>query len=337
MCKKKVISCTGYGGTGSSAVTSILMEYENIFSFGDSEFWFLQGYNGISDLEHFLIDGNHRSKVNLAIKRFFDYVEENKNFYNPFFNNSYEEISKEYISSLIDADFQKSISQYEVQNKILKSIIFRISPFFQKIIWRIFNNNHEFAPYIPKVEKFYSIPNRDRFYQKTKEYTDKLFQTIQLEDKFDTLLFDQLVPSINTDRYFNYLNNLKVIIVDRDPRDLFLSNELYWKGAAFICDTKDIYKYINWYKTMRKHRKFEIQTDQILKIKFEDLIINYEKSLSQLNDFLNLKDSNHKNKAKYFNPKVSSINVKIWEKNNSDKYHHELKIIEKELGEYCYE
>jgi len=67
---RKIITCTGYGGTGSSAITDILKEFDNGLSLGDAEFWFLQDFNGISDLEYHLIGGNHRSRVNLAIKKF---------------------------------------------------------------------------------------------------------------------------------------------------------------------------------------------------------------------------------------------------------------------------
>ena len=48
----------------------------------------LQAYNGVSDLEYFLVDGNHRSKVNLAVKRFLKYVDDNEGFYSNFFGKT---------------------------------------------------------------------------------------------------------------------------------------------------------------------------------------------------------------------------------------------------------
>ena len=40
--KTKIITCTGYGGTGSSAITDLLKEFQNVYSYGDVEFRFLQ-------------------------------------------------------------------------------------------------------------------------------------------------------------------------------------------------------------------------------------------------------------------------------------------------------
>ena len=101
--KKKIISCTGYGGTGSSAITDLLQEFDNVLSLGDSEFWFLQGYDGVSDLEYYLLEGNHRSKVNLAVNRFKKYIKNHTNFYFRFFGENYRILSENYINNLIDS------------------------------------------------------------------------------------------------------------------------------------------------------------------------------------------------------------------------------------------
>ena len=39
---KSIITCTGYGGTGSSVVSDLLKEFKTVHSFGDFEFRFLQ-------------------------------------------------------------------------------------------------------------------------------------------------------------------------------------------------------------------------------------------------------------------------------------------------------
>ena len=334
--KKKIISCTGYGGTGSSAISDLIKEFSNCISMGDHEFWFLQGYNGISDLEYYLIDGNHRSKVSLAIHRFKKYVNQHAKFYETFFGNKYKKLSEQYISSLIDAEFNKALSSYELENSFIHFLVFKISPLFQKILWKInwFNKN-PFTPNVPRVRKYYSIPDKSRFYKITKKYTTDLFNCIDKEDKKEFILLDQLVPSINTQRYFNYVDNLKVIIVDRDPRDLYLSNELIWKGAAFICDTSNLVEFINWYKTIRNHQKIESNHKDILHIRFEELIHNYDKTLKIICDFLDLDQQKHFHKKMFFNPEMSKKNTRIWKTDYANKYKNEIKLIENHLSEYC--
>jgi hypothetical protein len=330
---RKIITCTGYGGTGSSAITDLLKEFDNGLSLGDAEFWFLQDFDGISDLEYYLIDGNHRSRVNLAIKRFKKYIDEYSGYHSKFFKD-YKKCSYEYIESLIDTKFQKAISYYELDSRSRKLFWFRISPLVQKIWMKILNKDFkEFAPYIPTEEKVYSIPNRKRFYKETKKYTKKLFDSI--DNKCDFIAIDQLVPAMNAKRYLNYVNNLKVVVVDRDPRDLFLLNELHWKKAAYICDTTNIDEYISWYKTMRVHRKLEETNENITYIMLEDLIYYYGKTLKKLYDFFDVDKQCHIDKRKYFNPDISIQWTKLYEK-YPDYRRKDIQKIQKELDEYCF-
>ena len=48
----KVISCASYHGTGSSAITDFLGEFDNVCSMTNYEFRFVQDPDGISDLEY---------------------------------------------------------------------------------------------------------------------------------------------------------------------------------------------------------------------------------------------------------------------------------------------
>ena len=173
---KQIITCTGYGGTGSSAITDLLKEFDSCLSIGDEEFWFLQDYDGISDLEYFLVDGNHRSKVSLAIQRYKDYTINNSKFYNKFFNNKFSIYTNEYLHSLIDSKFKKALSLGEEQNVFKRFFYFKLSPRIQSIFKRVtFQSTYEFSPWFPIVDKTYACPSNDKFSEITKNYTKKLF------------------------------------------------------------------------------------------------------------------------------------------------------------------
>ena len=332
---KQIITSTGYGGTGSSAITDLLKEFDSGISMGDAEFWFLQDYDGVSDLEYYLVDGNHRSKVSMAISKFIKYIKTHSTFYNNFFGENFIKYSNEYINSLVDARFKKALSDYEVNSIFLKLWYFKICPIMQLGIKKILKQDtFEFSPNIRLIDKYYSIPDKNRFYIETKKYTSKLFSLLDTDNKYKFIAIDQLVPSISTNRYFNYIDNLKVIVVDRDPRDLFLLNETHWNGASYICDTTNVYEYINWYKTMREHRKIEEKNDNVVYIMIEELIYEYDKSLECLYKFLGLAKDEHINKRQYFNPDVSKNWTRLWEK--YPKYKKEVEIIREHLNEYCY-
>ena len=114
-----IFTSTGFGGTGSSAIIDILGEFSNGKSLGDNELWFLQEKNTISDLEYHLIDGNHRSRVDKAIKNFFKYVKKEGYHYNKVFNNNFENFSNDYIESLIDANFRKPLVRGDLDSNLL--------------------------------------------------------------------------------------------------------------------------------------------------------------------------------------------------------------------------
>ena len=333
----KIITSTGYGGTGSSAITDLLKEFEGGICAGNEEFWFLQDLNGVSDLEYFLIDGNHRSKVDKAIKNYLQYVKKHNHFYSKFFSDKFEIFSRDYVNSLIDVKFKKSISEFDLDSDISKFLLFNFSIKIQYIYWNFFSRKYsEFSPYVPKIEKYYCSIDKEFFYKKTKEYTSKLFAVLNPNKKKIFLAFDQLVPAMNSQRYFNYIDNLKVVIVDRDPRDLFLLNEIKWKGAAYICDTKNINEYINWYRSLRKHKVKEFnKNNNTMYLNFEDLVYNYDKTLKMLLDFFELPSKLHKFKKMFFNPDDSKINTRLWASPHSYKY--EIELIESELHKYCYE
>ena len=103
----KIISCAGFGNTGSSIITDFLSEFSCMKLVGGSsfEFFLLHENDGIRDLEVALLEG-HRLKVDLAIKRFLKLVNELNNNnpsgpnYKDYFNGKFLEYTYEYLNSL---------------------------------------------------------------------------------------------------------------------------------------------------------------------------------------------------------------------------------------------
>ena len=71
---------------------------------------------------------------------------------------------------------------------------------------------------------------------------------------------------------------------------------------------------------------------RVLRINFEDLIYKYDDTKKTVFDFLDIDESDHINKFKYFDPKVSIKNVGIWKKHENQD---DMNKIYEELKEYC--
>ena len=123
--------------------------------------------------------------------------------------------------------------------------------------------------------------------------------------------------------------------MDRDPRDLYLLNEIFWHEAWI--PTKNIELYVEWFKLLREHQKIEIpyeNKNKILRIKFEDMIFNYDATLRKILNFLEISEKEHNEKKKFFNPEVSIKNTQLFKKYK--EYKNEIEIIEEKLKEFCY-
>lgn len=339
---KKIITCASYHGTGSSAITDFLKEFEGIKCFGSYEFRFLQDPNGLGDLEERLLKNNNRLNSDRAIYDFKRFVKKiskrsirfwKKNMYKKVFNDQFLVITNKYIDKLIDLEWKGSWGDSLLRDRDFPfNIIYkikRIKIIFLKVIQEIFKTKQKINPVLEPF--YYSYPSKEKFLNLTREYLESLWTATNVQEEI--LAFDQLVPVCNITKYLDYFNNIKVIAVDRDPRDLYVLNKYVWNEAVIPTENVDIF--IKHFKLLREHRKFENEDEnKVLRIRFEDFVYNYEKTTEILINFLELNEKKHVYKKKYFNPNISVKNTQLFKKKFVSK--EEINKIEKELSEFCY-
>ena len=131
-----------------------------------------------------------------------------------------------------------------------------------------------------------------------------------------------------------YFEDPKCIIVSRDPRDTYLLLKKVQSFNARWFPHDDVDSFIEYYKLLHKDLHKLKEKDNILLLRFEDLIYNYEESVSQIESFIgNL--LHHSNPKKYFNPEISKNNTQLFELYTN--YSEDIKKIEKELFSYLYD
>ena len=332
----RFISCASYYGTGSSAITDFVSEFEDVYSFTNEEFRFIQDPDGISDLEFNLVECFNRHNSGHALKRYkrlVDFYAGNSisKKYAAFFGENWKNISYNYINELMDFSY-KGWWQYDLYdrgpffyfrkrifNKLLHATIWRNKP---ELTWNSMKNEITYA----------SHPSEQKFLAATQLYIEKLFKSV-IPSEYQIMMVDQLVPPMNLSRYLRYFNNnIQVVVVDRDPRDIFVLEKYVWKDGVIPTDV-DIF--CKWFLYTREHRKHEnMNTAQIKFLHFEDLVYNYEKTTESLMKWLKLDANRHTKKKEIFNPEISKRNTKVWEKFPESK--KEIEIITKKLGEYLY-
>mgnify|MGYP003978271425 FL=1 len=174
---------------------------------------------------------------------------------------------------------------------------------------------------------YFSKPSRNKFVTETRKYLINLFRQYAKDNNLDAILLDQAISISSVEQSMKYFDNLKLIIVDRDPRDVYVD---MIKGKFLlsydILKTGNVDKYIKWHKKVRDN----VENDNILYLKFEDLVYNYKDSVERISKFIG-SDFTHINQNKYFVPEISVNNIGIW------KQYSKQEEINKIKAELCYD
>lgn len=329
-----IITCTGYGSTGSSVVTDLLSEFEDVNSYGDFEFRFLQDPHGLRDLEYGLFENNNRLNTGYYIKQFIKYsnfLSSSKVYnYEKYFNNTFKRLSYEFINDILDVKWEGYWHQDIIDENLFRKFFYYLERVIQK---KIFKQRYSGAQYYKNIMYYANPTSKKEFYKKCQSYTKTLISSMGIDKRYNFLALDQLVPPDHNQTYLNYFNDLKIIIVDRDPRDLFLLEKYQYKHKWVPYE--NVKKFVKWFRLIREHKKLEVKSKNVLYINFEDFIYNYENSIDKVIEFIGLDKSSWNKRREYFNPDISIKNTKKWLVYPQAK--KEIEYIEKELKEFLVE
>lgn len=337
MLKEKVLTTTGFYGTGSSAVTDLIREYQNVCCQDDYEVRFLYDPDCISDLEYNLIENPNRHNTGHAIKRFIKQMNMLDHVwcfprYSKYFNGIFNEAMNDFYCDIKLCSYQ-SAWHYDVYER--GKFFYVISRIYSNIniqLHKLIGIPLDGRGLVPKSEMSYiATCDEKTFLEAVKSLTGKIIHSKNEKNK-EFVLLDQLVPPSNISRYSRYVDNLKVIVVDRDPRDIYILEKELWRGT--IVPTKNVEIFCKWYKWTRQLYYKDSRPSNCINLQFEDLIYNYEETVDKIENFFGLKSEDHINKLKFLNPEISKKNTKMWEVYGG--YENDLKYIESELSEYCY-
>lgn len=337
----KVIVPTGYMGSGSSVVTDLVSEFKGFESVhGSFEYVFLHCPNGVFDLEDKLLVGNNAIRSDEALHSFYNTMKQlyNKRYwwvghYKDIISEEFLSITEEYIEDLIQ--FKPDFYWYYQENTSIRM-------FFQLILKKIVKllslNSVELKKPLLYSPMWISYVSPEQFYEKTKTYVYKIFDELGLGEK--NIILDQLLLPFNLFRVENYFDdNLEVIVVERDPRDMFLMNKYIYPAKNIqVPYPTDVYKFCKCYRGLRDMENRKIcNSKHIHRFKFEDFIYRYDETVAKVQEILGDEEKvpEHSLKKKYFVPEKSINNTQLFY--NQSIYAEETKIIEELLPEYLYE
>ena len=333
-----ILTVTGCYGTGSSAVTDLIREFEGISCVSDSEIRILHDPDGVSDLEYSLIENPNRHNSSQSIKRFkkrmyeLDHIWFVRRF-SRYFGKGFLKAADRYVDELTVLNYHGTWHYDEYDRGRLFFILSRLLNKAElSASKKLKMPPHSWGLISKNEDAYLTITEEDAFLNATKRFVNNLCRLIQ-NGGTDFYFIDQFIPPSNFSRYLRYAPDIRAVLVERDPRDLYLMEKAVWGGG--VAPTDSVKKYCQWYRWTRNLYEKTPLPEQVILIRFEDLIFNYEETKNRIIEHFGIQGLLHQKALQYFVPEKSVVNTQVWKK--IQKYKREITYIEHELKQYCYD
>ncbi len=285
------------GNSGGGAVHDYLKNRDDFKSpFYGNEFRLINDPDGIDNLYKNFYENFSVNNAAIAFQRFEKFsilsskIKGNvSNELKPIYPKNSNKIISNYIKKISYIEYY-AMPQFRYLNlNILSKLYFFIK---YKILKEKINKIKIFKVRLPKDEK--------EFLLETRKFIDKLCQK-KNRSKNTNIILDQSVSYWRPNDYFKYFNNLKIILVNRDPRSIYYSMHSR-NSKAF--PSSNVVTFAKWYKKIRKNQ-LKIKNKNIHIVQYEKFLNNFNSESKKLNNFLKI---SQKVKSK-FNLKFSKKNI----------------------------
>lgn len=333
------VNVAGFFGSGSSAVVDLLKEFKDFYEC-DAEIRFVKDPYGISQMENVLVNQWELVNSAAAIADFKELCRKGCRpggmnplakaglAYGKRITPDFMDIVDKYIDRLTEYRYQGDFYHFKFKKPYIKYVIDRMRfaiELYSKGKYKTANRNME--------PLCFSHPTQKQFNEATQWFFEELFKKYNKDAEHSYILLDQAVSPNNPAVIHRYFKDSKMIIVDRDPRDTFVNE---YRAVCYLDDDYNTVEGGHRYALrQRALRSGLIDDKDILYVRFEDLIINYEESKKKIADFLGIPLENHIYPKRFLKPEVSIKNIGLW-KSYYDEFKYLIDTIEKELPDLCY-
>jgi len=335
----KFIDLSGYMFSGKAAASDLIREFEGFYLPNyRSEFDLIRVPGGLADLKRSFeewsvvgVDDAVR-RFELVVKKMASSPKGIDRFFKSGFGyeKKYPGISgytEEFLATITDASWNigwpyslLALNPMEIFLLKVKAVLTNGSP------W-------------PEVE--YRLCSGDNFLEAARCYVENVL-TSGVSDSDHTVILHNALEPFDPKRGFVFFNDIKSIVIDRDVRDIYMTGITYSDGFnddvnlySKILGSFDIDIFIRRQELLRLNTDYK-ESENILRLRFEDLVCDYEMTLGMFFDFMDIDPSSHTKKFEYFDPMKSVSNVGLW-KNASKEVAKNIEKIERALPQLCYQ
>jgi Sulfotransferase family len=323
---KEILDLSGFVYSGKSAVSDILREVDG-FSVPASaeEFDLLRLPGGLIDLKHAVLNWSP-SRSNAAFHRFERVARiagRALPFHRKFFENGLA--------------YQARYPDYFT---VLERFLFSIVLLRWDTPWPYENlTDNPWQTVLRKMgERFgvmklrdFCLIDREHFLERAREFTNGLLWSAVDAARFHTVVVHNSLEAFDPGHNVDLYGNAKVIVVDRDPRDIYATALVIAPGQRdklnrylHICAGHDIDLFIRRFNVYRSNVR---ESPSVLRIRFEDVVQDYERTVQSILEFLGVEASAHVRRLQCFKPEVSRKNVGMWKEGRFKRYWKDCELI----------
>lgn len=327
-----IVGLCGYGYTGSGAVLDMLKEYDVFEIIEDFELELIYKPDGIESLEYFLMQSPSRFfESDTAIRRFLHYTDRMKLYYDK--QNKGKEFKKlvdRYVDEIVQVKWKGSCAFHQVE---CDNVSYYFKYRFLKDWGRRFKKYLKIknADRVTDMDMYLSVQPENFYSASKKLITDLINLKRKNNDKI--VVLDQPFSGDNPYKSFVYFDEPKAIMVDKDPRDMYLLAKTVLGARGSFIPTETVEQFIEYYLRIMTYRdKCKKESDSALYLHFEDLIYDPDNSRKIIEKFLGIK--NHRTKDRYFFPEKSINNTQLFLRTH--EFDSDIQKIEEVLGNWLY-
>ena len=281
----KTVVTIGTGNSGCGAIHDYLVKCTKYKSpFKGQEFRMMDDPEGILNLYHNFYTNCSINNYSNAIMRFENYIENLVNLeanvngkITKVYKKELLQLTNDYIKNITTLNYNSFPQFIAIQTNLLKKKYWHYKKFISG------NKNQSFFKmYLPVDEKI--------FFKQSINYLNKIVKSQLKNEKINYIVLDQALNMLNFVDTFSYFKNVKVIIVTRDPRGIW--NSMKSRGSLAY-PHYNLKVWASWFdQIMKQFEDYKKKVPKkfmknVLQIKFEDFVKNYEKEQKKILKFLN--------------------------------------------------
>ncbi len=326
-----VIGICGYGYSGSGALQDYLRQWDECScSLTGYEFNISYVPHGLQNLEYQLMERRTRFLSSHGairdFKKMIRGMDTPRSCFRKLTGNKFRVRSFRFVDELV----QVSWRGITVVDRYSMSFIPRVIDGRKRTLIRFYERvSGKRWPYSKRDTMYLSVAP-ESFYDSARSYLRDVMALLGY-DLSKTVLLNQPFDVYDPRRSMKFFDDPKAVLVDRDPRDIYVLAKCYLKSKGSFIPTDDVEDYIRYHRLVRNDA---LPADpDIMRMRYEDLIYDYEQTGKRLTDFLGLGDIGSGEK-KYFDPAVSIDNTQLFLKH--PELAGDIRRIEEALPEYLY-